>query len=77
MSAEALLQVIKRLAHRQTVDADALRQAFGVIMRGEGSPAQVAALLMALRVKGETADEIAGVVQALRDAMVVLPLANP
>jgi anthranilate phosphoribosyltransferase len=77
MSAEALTQVIKRLAAHETLDADALRRAFGVIMRGEGTPAQVAALLMALRVKGETPAEVTGVVQALRDAMVVLPAANP
>lgn len=77
MSTEALTAAIKRLAHHAPLDADALRQAFGVIMRGEGTPAQVAALLMALRVKGETADEVAGVVQALRDAMVVLPADRP
>ncbi|GAB1341259.1 anthranilate phosphoribosyltransferase [Gemmatimonas sp.] len=77
MSADLLLSAIKRLAHHATLDAESLRQAFGVIMRGEGTPAQVAALLMALRVKGETADEVAGVVQALRDAMVVLPAVKP
>lgn len=77
MSAEALLSAIKRLAHHAPLDAESLRQAFGVIMRGEGTPAQVAALLMALRVKGETAAEVAGVVQALRDAMVVLPATAP
>lgn len=76
MSAEALASAIKRLAMHASLDADALRAAFGVIMRGEGTAAQVAALLMALRVKGETADEVAGVVQALRDAMVVLPAVN-
>lgn len=77
MSADMLTSVIKRLAHHQTLDASALRAAFGVIMRGEGTPAQVAGLLMGLRVKGETADEVAGVVRALRDAMVVLPAAEP
>jgi anthranilate phosphoribosyltransferase len=77
MSTEALVSAIKRLAQHSPLDADTLRQAFGVIMRGEGTPAQVAGLLMALRVKGETADEVAGVVQALRDAMVVLPAARP
>jgi anthranilate phosphoribosyltransferase len=73
MSAEALATAIKRLAMHASLDAETLRTAFGVIMRGEGTPAQVAGLLMALRVKGETAAEVAGVVQALRDAMVVLP----
>lgn len=73
MSAEALATAIKRLAMHSSLDAETLRTAFGVIMRGEGTAAQVAGLLMALRVKGETAEEVAGVVQALRDAMVVLP----
>ena len=77
MSADALAQAIKRLALHDPLDAESLRRAFGVIMRGEGTAAQVAGLLMALRVKGETADEVAGVVQALRDAMVVLPSDAP
>ncbi len=71
--AEALTRVIRALALREAVSGEQLHQAFGVIMRGEGTAAQVAALLMALRVKGETAEEVAGVVRALRDAMVVMP----
>lgn len=74
---DALAQAIRTLALREPLGGAALRRAFGVIMRGEGSPAQVAGLLMALRVKGETAEQVAGVVQALRDAMVVLPATAP
>ena len=48
------------------------RAAFTEVMRGEGSAAQIAALLMGLRVKGETAAEVAGAARALRDAMTVL-----
>jgi anthranilate phosphoribosyltransferase len=48
------------------------RAAFGAVMSGEASPAQVAALLIGLRVKGETADEVAGAADALRGAMVRL-----
>jgi anthranilate phosphoribosyltransferase len=77
MPAEALGRAIRRLAARESLDAASIAEAFDVVMRGEGSPAQVAALLMALRVKGETAEEIAGVVQALRSAMVVLPADRP
>jgi anthranilate phosphoribosyltransferase len=46
-------------------------------MAGEASPAQVSALLMGLRVKGETANEVAGLVQAMRAAMVRLNADRP
>lgn len=72
MSADALAQAIRRLAAHETLDGATLTSAFGVIMRGEATPAQIAAILMALRVKGETAAEVAGVVEAMREAMVVL-----
>jgi anthranilate phosphoribosyltransferase len=70
----ALASAIKHLAHGRALTQDEAAAAFGVIMRGEGTPAQVAALLMALRVKdgGETAEEVAGVARALRDAMIVV-----
>jgi anthranilate phosphoribosyltransferase len=74
----ALAYAIKQLAHGRGLTQDEAAAAFGVIMRGEATPAQVAGLLMALRVKegGETPDEVAGVARALRDAMVVLPAAD-
>ena len=77
MSVEPLTQAIRRLGAHESLDGPAITRAFDVIMRGEGTSAQVAALLMALRVKGETSDEVAGVVQSLRTAMVVLPTATP
>ena len=46
-------------------------------MRGESTPAQTAGLLMALRVRGETPEELAGAVHALRDAMISLPYPDP
>jgi len=48
------------------------RAAFGAVMSGEATSAQVAALLIGLRVKGETAEEVAGAADALRGAMVHL-----
>lgn len=77
MSANALQQAIRRLAFGESLDAAAAIASFGVIMRGEATPAQVAALLMALRVKGETVDEVAGAATALREAMVHLPADDP
>src|SRR5436190_7315502 len=42
------------------------------IMRGEATPAQVGALLVALRLNGETADEIAGCAEAMREHVVAV-----
>ena len=72
MVANALQLAIRRLAFNESLDASEATEAFRVIMRGEGTSGQVAALLMALRVKGETVDEVAGAARALREAMVRL-----
>lgn len=42
------------------------RDVFMTVMSGDATPAQIAALLMGLRVKGETTEEIAGAAQAMR-----------
>jgi len=75
-SGQALRTAIRRLAGGESLDRASITGAFEVIMRGEATPAQVAALLMALRVKGETAVEVAGVAQALRGAMVTITVDN-
>lgn len=77
MSAESLQGAIRSLAGGESLTGDQAADAFGVIMNGEASPVQVAALLMGLRVKGETAAEVAGAARALRSAMVVLDADAP
>jgi anthranilate phosphoribosyltransferase len=74
---DALRLAIRRLASHESLSAEETAAAFDVVMRGEATPAQVAAVLMALRVKGETIDEIAGGARALRHAMVQLTAADP
>jgi anthranilate phosphoribosyltransferase len=65
-----LQQAITALAGRHSLSEHAAAEVFGAVMRGEASEPQIAALLMGLRVKGETPDEVAGAVRALREAMV-------
>lgn len=67
-----LRHAIQLLAQGASLDHDLAAEAFGVVMRGEAGAAQTAALLMALRVRGETADEIAGAAAALRRVMIRL-----
>ena len=65
-----LERAIQSLANRESLSESLAALVFGVVMRGEATPAQVGGLLLALRIKGETADEVAGAARALRDAMV-------
>jgi anthranilate phosphoribosyltransferase len=67
---DVLRRALIALANRESLSATDTAQVFGVVMRGEATPAQIAGLLMGLRAKGETADEVAGAAQALRGAMV-------
>jgi anthranilate phosphoribosyltransferase len=48
------------------------REVMGAIMDGEATPAQIGAVLIALRVKGESADEIAGFAEAMREHVVAV-----
>lgn len=50
-------------------------EAFGIMMSGEATPSQIGGFLMALRVRGETVDEIAGAVASMRTKM--LPVEAP
>ena len=65
----ALVRAIGRLIGGASLSAGETNDAFDVIMRGEGTPAQIGALLAALATKGETAAEVAGGARALRKAM--------
>jgi anthranilate phosphoribosyltransferase len=53
-----------------TLSMDEAHAAMGAVMDGEATPAQLAAFLMGLRMRGETADELAGFAAAMRDRVV-------
>jgi anthranilate phosphoribosyltransferase len=73
-SVNPLQQALRRLADGESLSSREAAAAFDVVMAGDATPVLVAALLTALRVKGETADEIAGAALALRRAMRVVTL---
>ncbi len=70
-----LKQAIAHVVARKNFSADQIAAVFGQIMEGKATPAQIGALLMGLRMKGETADEIAGAARAMRER--ATPIACP
>ncbi len=67
-----LKPTIARLAAGETLTDDQAETAFDVIMSGEATPAQIGALLMAMRLRGETVSEITGAVRAMRARMTAI-----
>lgn len=60
-------EVLEQLLAGKELAPELMRQAFAALMRGELSPAQQAAFLVALRAKGETAVEVAEAASVLRE----------
>jgi anthranilate phosphoribosyltransferase len=73
----ALQGAIEKLAYQIPLSAADAEGAFGIVMRGQATAVQVAALLAALRATGESAEVVAGVVRAMRSAMVTLAAPDP
>lgn len=72
--ADAIRTVLQRLAARAALGAPEIREAFRLIMRGEAEPTELAALLMGLRVRGESPEVLVGIVDAMREVMVPVPV---
>ncbi|HHN72715.1 MAG TPA: anthranilate phosphoribosyltransferase, partial [Thermopetrobacter sp.] len=66
---------IAKAAGGEPLTREEARAAFDIMMSGEATPAQIGGLLMALRVRGETVEEITGAVQTMREKM--LPVDAP
>ena len=70
-----LKALIGQAATGATLTREQAALAFDLMMSGEATPSQMGGLLMALRVRGETIDEITGAVSAMRSKM--LPVIAP
>jgi anthranilate phosphoribosyltransferase len=64
-----LKPLLAKVADGKHLSREEARTAFNVLMSGEATPSQIAGLLMALRVRGETVDEITGAVEIMREKM--------
>ena len=65
-----MIPVIAKLLDGTSLSRDEAREAMDAIMRGEATPAQIGGFLVALRLKGETVDEIVGCAEAMREHVV-------
>ena len=66
---DELKGLIAKAATGATLSREEAAHGFDTMMSGEATPSQMGALLMALRVRGETVDEITGAVTAMREKM--------
>ncbi|HET8713539.1 MAG TPA: anthranilate phosphoribosyltransferase [Gemmatimonadales bacterium] len=77
MDVSPMRRALSALANRQSLTESQTAEVFGIVMSGDATPAQIGGLLMGLRAKGETADELAGAARALREAMVQVRAQHP
>jgi anthranilate phosphoribosyltransferase len=63
----SLLPYLESIAEKRSLTAEQAREAMHVILSGEASQPQLAAFLMAMRMKGETVEELVGFARAMRE----------
>ncbi len=76
MANATLTAAIDALAQRRDLSSDETAQVLAQIMHGEVSEIQIAAFLIALRTKGETVDELAGLARTMRELAARVPVAR-
>ena len=64
---DALKPFLAQVADGTSLSVADAESAFDVIMSGDADAAQIGGLLMALRLRGETVDEITGAARAMRE----------
>lgn len=62
-----LKEFISKVADKQSLTESEMAYAMGIIMDGKATPAQIASFITALRMKGETVEEITGAARIMRE----------
>jgi anthranilate phosphoribosyltransferase len=70
-------ELLQRLIDRRDLDGGELERFLGEVMDGRCDPVEVAAVLVALRAKGETPNEVAAAARAMRARALGVPVADP
>ena len=68
--------IISRLLDREDLPAAHARAAMATILAGDATPAQLIGFIIALRAKGETPEELSGLLDAVLDAAEIVPLSD-
>jgi anthranilate phosphoribosyltransferase len=71
-----LIDVIRKVSGGEDLTEEEMFASMGEIMDGRATPAQIAALLTALKIKGETVEEITGAARAMRMRSIKIPLSD-
>lgn len=66
-SADGIRPLLNKVAGGNALSEQEATEAFNIIMSGDATPAQIGAFLMALRVRGETVDEITAAARVMRE----------
>ncbi len=69
--------ILDRLLVGAELSRNEAKSAMAEVMEGRATPAQIAAFIVGMRAKGETADEMTGMVEAMLDAAVTVDVGEP
>lgn len=70
----SIAEAIRQICEKKSLSREQAREVFEALMSGQATPVQIGALLIGLRMKGETVDEITGAAEAMREAAISVRL---
>ncbi len=69
-------EYIQKVVEKQDLSSEEIKNLFNILMSGDATDSQIGAILTALRMKGETVEEISSAAQVMREKAVKVPVKN-